>query len=310
MTAERNRIVTSFRLLTYANEAGAARPGILVGSSVFDIGDEMAIHEASRLPYPDLEAALNDWERAKPLFHRIAAGPGTRARSLEGLKLLAPLPRPAAIYCAAANYYDHAREYGQELVKEKLRPYFFIKSSSAVIGTGEPVRLPLNHSKKFDWEIEIAVVIGKAAANVSEKEAMSHVAGYTIMNDLSARDHNRRQDWPFVSDWFEHKSWETSAPMGPWITMPEDIADVHNLSMKTWISGELMQNSSSSQMVFTIPEQIAYISRQITLKPGEIIATGTCGGVGGPQGRFLSPGDDIRMEVEGVGVLANPVSAR
>ena len=139
---------------------------------------------------------------------------------------------------------------------------------------------------------------------------MSCLAGYTIINDLSARDHVRREGWPFGTDWFEHKSFETSAPMGPWITPVEEINDVQSLTTRTWINGEIKQDSSSAQMIFTVAEQISHISKQLTLKPGDVIATGTCAGVGAFSGTFLKPGDDIRMEVEGLGVLTNPVTRR
>ena len=153
-------------------------------------------------------------------------------------------------------------------------------------------------------------MVGREALNVSEDEALACLAGYTIMNDLSARDQHLREDWPFGADWFEHKSLETSAPMGPWITPVEEVKDVQSLTTKTWINGEIKQDSSSAQMIFAVAEQIAYISRQLTLKPGDVIATGTCAGVGAFKGVFLKPGDEIQMEVEGLGVLTNSVTTR
>lgn len=301
--------MASYRLLSYAKD-GASRPGILVDGSVFDLQNEMGVHAQSTEPYTSVDAVLNDWDNAQGLLGRISDSPGSRATPLDDVTLCQPINNPGAIYCAAANYYDHAREMGNEVVKEDVAPYFFIKSSSAIIATGDNIRLPMHHSEKFDWEIEIAAVVGREASNISEADALSCLAGYTIMNDLSARDHVRRQDWPFGTDWFEHKSFETSAPMGPWITPASEIADIQAVKCQTWISGEIKQDSSSEQMIFSVAEQIVHISKQLTLKPGDVIATGTCGGVGAFLGQFLKPGDDIRMEVEGLGVLANPVTAR
>jgi len=127
---------------------------------------------------------------------------------------------------------------------------------------------------------------------------------------LVARDQHLREDWPFGTDWFEHKSFETSAPMGPWITPAEEIDNVQSLPTRTWINEEIKQDSNSAQMIFTVAEQISHLSRQLTLKPGDVIATGTCAGVGAFTNTFLKAGDHIRMEVEGLGVLENVVTER
>ena len=146
--------------------------------------------------------------------------------------------------------------------------------------------------------------------DISEADALSCLAGYTIINDLSVRDQHLREDWPFGTDWFEHKSFETSAPMGPWITPTEEIDNVQSLPTRTWINEEIKQDSNSAQMIFTVAEQISHLSRQLTLKPGDVIATGTCAGVGAFTNTFLKAGDHIRMEVEGLGVLENMVTER
>ena len=301
--------MASYRLLSYENK-GQTRPGILKNENVFDLQFEMEVHAPSAPRYTSLDTVLEDWGNAQNLLKKISDNPGSKATALDHVTFRQPINNPGAIYCAAANYYDHAREMGNEVIKSDIQPYFFIKSSSVIIGTGENIRLPLHHSEKFDWEIEIAAVVGREAQNLSEAEALSCLAGYTIINDLSARDHVRREGWPFGTDWFEHKSFETSAPMGPWITPVEEINDVQSLTTRTWINGEIKQDSSSAQMIFTVAEQISHISKQLTLKPGDVIATGTCAGVGAFSGTFLKPGDDIRMEVEGLGVLTNPVTRR
>ena len=301
--------MASYRLLSFEKD-GYTVPGILVDGSVFDLRSELAVHAPSDDAYRSIDELLADWEKAQGLLSQISNSPGSRATPLNQVALRQPIQNPGAIYCAAANYFDHAAEMGNPIKKEDVAPYFFIKSSSVIVGTGEAIRLPVHHSEKFDWEIEIGVVIGKKAENVSETEALDYVAGYTIVNDLSARDHVRREDWPFGTDWFEHKSFETSAPMGPWITPASEIEDIQNLTCQTWINGTLKQDSSSAEMVFSVVEQIAHLSRQMTLRPGDVIATGTCAGVGFFLGEYLSPGDEIKMEVEGLGVLSNPVTAR
>ena len=289
---------------------GLSCPGILVAGSVFDMRLEMSLHAPSLTPYNSVDAILANWDSAKTLLTKISENPGSKATPLDRVTLNQPINNPGAIYCAAANYYDHAKEMGTDVNKKEIQPYFFIKSSSVVVGSGENIRLPANYSKKFDWEIEIAAVVGRETMDISETDALSCLAGYTIINDLSARDQHLREDWPFGTDWFEHKSFETSAPMGPWITPAEEIDDVQSLPTRTWINEEIKQDSNSAQMIFTIAEQISHLSRQLTLKPGDVIATSTCAGVGDFTNTFLMTGDHIRMEVEGLGMLENMVTER
>ena len=234
--------MASYRLLSY-DQNGQNCPGILVNENVFDLQSEMGVHASSKPAYRSVDAVLDDWENAQFLLGKISENPRSKATPLDGVSLRQPINNPGAIYCAAANYFDHAKEMGNEVDKSAVDPYFFIKSSSAVIGTGENIRLPMNHSAKFDWEIEIAAVVGRGAQNISEADALTCLAGYTIINDLSARDQHLREDWPFGADWFGHKSFETSAPMGPWITPVEEIADVQSLTTKTWVNGKIKQDS-------------------------------------------------------------------
>jgi 2-keto-4-pentenoate hydratase/2-oxohepta-3-ene-1,7-dioic acid hydratase in catechol pathway len=176
-----------------------------------------------------------------------------------------------------------------------------------VIGPGDAIRLPAV-SSKVDWEGEFAVVIGRRARNVKVENALDYIAGYTIMNDVSARDLSRRPDWPrWNIDWFGHKNFETSAPMGPWIVPAEDIADPYACRLQLWVNEEKMQDALVSQLIFNISELIEYLSRRMTLLPGDVIATGTPSGVGRPRGIFLKAGDKVRIEISGIGVLENPV---
>ena len=159
----------------------------------------------------------------------------------------------------------------------------------------------------MDWEAEIGIVIGREARQVSELDAMDFVAGFTIVNDLSARDHTKRHDVPFLFDWIGQKCFDTGCPMGPWITPKSAIEDPHNLGIKLMVNDEVKQDSSSKEMIFKCEHQIAYLSQHITLYPGDVIATGTPAGCGMPHGVFLKPGDIVTIEIDGLGVLSNPV---
>ena len=305
--------MSSYRLLNYGPDREQARAGLLVDETVIDLFDELS--EWRTGIEPTTISILAAWREISPILEEIATrGTGKNAKPVSDLNLLPPILYPGAIYCAAANYTDHYHEMtmlGGKPDKNVLKPYFFLKSPRhTIIGPGEAIRLPPRSiSTKIDWEIEIGAVIGQPAFQVSADDALKYVAGYTIVNDVSARDHMKREDWPFFSsDWFNQKVFDTSAPTGPWITPASSIRDPQALDLKTWINDELMQDSSSRYMVFSIAEQIESISRQITLLPGDIIATGTCSGVGGARDVYLKPGDIVRMTVEGLGTLENPVS--
>ena len=192
--------------------------------------------------------------------------------------------------------------------KTVVQPYFFLKSPPhCVIGPGADIPLP-SVSKMVDWEAEFAVVIGKKGRHIPVGKAFDHIAGYTIMNDLSARDRGKRDDWPrFSTDWFSHKVFDGSAPMGPWITPADQIADPYKCRMQLWVNEEKMQDEYISDLIFDIAEQIEWLSRTMTLLPGDVVSTGTPSGVGRPRGIFLKPGDTVRIEVDGIGTLTNPV---
>ena len=224
---------------------------------------------------------------------------------------MAPLLYPSAIFSAAANYYGHRAEMGvdQELVdKTKVKPYMFLKSPAhTVIGPGDEIRIP-HVTQKVDWEAELGVVIGRYGRNLKPENAGSIVAGYTIFNDVSARDLGRRDEWPrFPMNWFGQKTFETSAPMGPWIIPVSSIPDPYKLKIDLWVNDDHMQDAEAGMMVFNIEEQIEFLSARITLRPGDLIATGTPAGVGAGQGIFLKPGDKVRITIGGIGALENSV---
>jgi 2-keto-4-pentenoate hydratase/2-oxohepta-3-ene-1,7-dioic acid hydratase in catechol pathway len=232
---------------------------------------------------------------------REAAAKGGVAISLKEGRLLAPVPRPGKIIGIGLNYADHAAEGGRE---RPQYPTIFTKAASAVIGAGAAIRMPLVTSM-VDFEGEMAVVIGKRAKDVSSKDALGYVAGYTICNDVSGRDYQQRSS-PTAG-----KSFDTFAPMGPVLVTRDEIPDPHALDIRTLVSGEEMQHSNTKHLIFNVNYLVDYLSHIFALEPGDVITTGTPAGVGlfrNPP-RFLKPGDTVRIELEKVGILENPVVA-
>jgi 2-keto-4-pentenoate hydratase/2-oxohepta-3-ene-1,7-dioic acid hydratase in catechol pathway len=257
---------------------------------------------------------LQDWRAAEPRLDDLAETAAVAGMPLGAVKFLAPIPRPIAIYCAGANYADHAAEMARQKGEEPppdphtlgLRSWHFIKVGHCVTGPGSRVRLP-PRSRKVDWEAELAVVIGVTATAVTEEDAMNYVAGYTIANDLSARDLGRRAQLPdsssFKHDWVAHKCFDGSCPLGPWITLARDIGNPHDLAIELDVNGIVKQKSNSGNMIFNIAEQIADLSAKVTLYPGDVILTGTPAGVGNGRGEFLKSGDVVRVRIDKIGEL-------
>lgn len=214
--------------------------------------------------------------------------------------LQAPVPRPGKIICIGLNYRNHAIESGMEIPSS---PIIFSKFVTSVTAPGEPIVIP-EGSEKVDYEAELAVVIGRRAKNVSSADAMRYVFGYTNFNDVSARD------FQFADgQWQRGKSCDTFAPFGEFVTTADEIPDPHDLRIRFRLDGETLQDSSTSELIFRIPELIEFLSRSITLEPGDIIATGTPPGVGFARKPpvFMKDGDVAAVEIEGLGVLSNPV---
>lgn len=213
---------------------------------------------------------------------------------------LAPVPRPGKLICIGLNYRDHAAESNMAIPE---RPVVFSKFVTAVIAPGEAVIIPAT-SKQVDYEAELAVIIGRRAKNVSANRALDYVLGYTVFNDVSARD------FQFADgQWQRGKSCDTFAPMGPKIVTADVIPDPHKLSIKLRLNGKTMQDSNTDQLIFGVPELIAFLSETITLEPGDVIATGTPPGVGFARKPpvFLKAGDVMEVEIEGLGTLNSPV---
>lgn len=309
--------MTDFALLNYA-DGEAAVPAIKVGDKVVPVRAALDwSRQTAAFPADSTKEILAHWDKAEPalgaIADRIASGPpgGMRAalRPLAAVRLLAPILYPDAIFCAFANYTDHMKEMsGREPPdKTKVKPLFFLKlAAHAVIGPEETIKLPA-YSQQVDWEAELAVVIGRPGRNIPVERAMEHVAGYTILNDLSLRDQGNRSDWNVKTDFLSGKSFDTGAPMGPWIVPARQVGDVYKLSLKQWVSQELMQDSTTAYMHFTIAEQVAYLSAKFTLRPGDVIATGSPSGNGRPRGIFLKPGQELTVEIEKIGRLHNPI---
>jgi 2-keto-4-pentenoate hydratase/2-oxohepta-3-ene-1,7-dioic acid hydratase in catechol pathway len=297
----------SYRLLSHVSN-GEPRGGLLLNDAVYDLPR----------PWTSVLEVLQDWPKAKGVLAKLA--PKGKGIALKKAKLLAPILYPGNIYCAGANYRDHVaemdraqgREPGPTMKERGEKPWHFVKTSrSSVVGHGAKVKLPA-FSKAVDWEVELAAVIGKRAKDVPVDKALDCVAGYTIANDLSARDVMRRElnppTSPFHYDWVSQKCFDGACPLGPWIVPAAEIKDPHNLGIKLWIGDELMQDSNTSQMIFNTAEQIAMLSSRVTLHPGDVVLTGTPAGVGMGRRRFLKPGERARLWIERIGELNHTVT--
>ena len=308
--------MTAFKLLTYSDASGQPRAGVEIAGMV---------HDAARLTGHAGDATvlgmIEDWAAAEPRIAAAAAkaGAATQIGPMSGLTPLAPLLYPGSIFCAAANYADHADAMARKMGREGepdpkslgLKPFHFLKPvRQSVVGTGVEIELP-DFAQKIDWEIELAAVIGRKARHVSVEDALSYVAGYTIANDVSVRDAQfmKRPNVPegslFKTDFISMKGFDKSCILGPCITPAAQIGDPDNLAMKLWLDDELMQNSNTGKMIFSTAEQIAYLSERVTLLPGDIVLTGTPAGTGAEQDRFLRPGQTIRMWIENIGETRN-----
>jgi 2-keto-4-pentenoate hydratase/2-oxohepta-3-ene-1,7-dioic acid hydratase in catechol pathway len=305
--------MASYKLVTYQTVEGP-RSGIVVEEEVFEV-----VALTGRSSYATMLDILNDWDAAQALLD-VAA---TKAKEdkIKGIplgkaKLLAPVLYPSAIFCAGANYLDHMQEMAtiQKIDPEPdprslgLKPWHFIKASRTVVGTQSTIPLPA-YSKMVDWEAELAVVIGQPAKNVPLDKALDYVAGYTIANDLSARDFSTRSPVsptsPFKYDWVSQKNFDGACPIGPWIVPAKEIVNPQNLGIKLWVNDVLKQDSHTSKMIFSVADQIAHLSTRITLHPGDLILTGTPSGVGLARQEFLKSGDVVRVWIEKIGTLSN-----
>jgi 2-keto-4-pentenoate hydratase/2-oxohepta-3-ene-1,7-dioic acid hydratase in catechol pathway len=294
------------RLLTFQHHDGAPRPGVLVGDQVIDL-QALASGRMEALPGDVLDYISEPTvlERARGLVEAASEMPQGVVRPLADVTLKAPF-RPGKIIGVGLNYTEHVAESARSLDTDKelpARPVLFSKPSTAVVGPGEPILHNGNLTSQLDWEVELAVVIGKRAFRVSQEDALDHVVGYTITNDISARDQRRS------GQWFYSKGQDSYAPLGPWLVTADEIGDPQALDVELRVNGETKQKANTRYMLFSIRELIADITSGMTLEPGDVIATGSPSGVGAAQNppQYLQPGDVVELEIEKIGVLANPV---
>ncbi|SNS24274.1 2-keto-4-pentenoate hydratase/2-oxohepta-3-ene-1,7-dioic acid hydratase (catechol pathway) [Sphingomonas laterariae] len=299
-----------YALASYAAE-GATRSALVLGDRLHDLETLAArtrISDALTARIGSVDALVRDWDAVKGELADLAAW--ARGESIDAIAAVPLAPfTPHRVFGAASNYIEHAEEMATKLAaKADSQPFIFLKTVDSVIGQGDTVFLP-PESQRVDWEVELGVVIGRPGRRIAVEDAQDHIAGYVIVNDVSARDLTRRSDFPFSHDWFRGKSFDSFTPIGPWFVPAECIADLHALRLTLSINGEVMQDGSTSEMIFDAYEQIAYLSTLLTLKPGDVIATGTPAGVGMGRGIFLKDGDEMVATAEGIGTLSNPVRA-
>ena len=258
---------------------------------------------------------LQRWDDAYPVLQALAERVGPRDGGLapddRSIRVLTPIRYPRAVFCTVFNYHDFAAEAGvQPPNKSEARPYVCIKLPHTVIGPNETIALPAT-SRQVDWEVELGAVIGRPCRNAFVRDALDFVAGYTIVNDVSARDIITRPDWPnFSSDWLMSKNFDTGTPIGPYVIPRQFVADPQQVRLRLTRNGVVQQDGSTATMIFSLAEQIAHISQTVTLLPGDVIATGTPAGVGWKRNIWLEPGDVLELEMPDypeVGVLRNAV---
>jgi acylpyruvate hydrolase len=286
-------------------DLGNERAGVVFGDKILDLRRAWQALEKGQMPSNMIQVLEGPWrERAQHVLDNAEALVGKENISFDisDVRLGAPVPRPSKVVCLGLNYRDHADESGQPYPEA---PILFSKASSCIIGPRDEVLLP-PESDQIDWEVELAVVMGKRGRRIPEAEALDYVAGYTVLNDVSARDIQMSG-----KQWHRGKSFDTFGPMGPWIVTLDEIDDPLSLEVRCTISGVERQHSNTSYHISNVPQTIAFISLGMTLFPGDVIATGTPGGVGFVMTPpvYLKPGDDVVTEVEGIGQLRNRISS-
>ena len=331
-------MTTRFALGTYARQGGGAFVGLVLGSHVIDVAIAHAAYRGSsgKGPGPLSETTtllgiLEDWERNFDVLQAIAEfvskeGPasavfGGGVFDVAALRPLPPVLRPSKIINCAANYSAHLAEMRQYTLhggnvdpakvykgdKENAEPYFFLKAPSTLSGAYDDIVLPaLDY--QIDWEAELGVVIGARGRNISAARSLDYVAGYTVFNDVSCRNRLWRDDRPNIrTDWLSSKSFDTFGPCGPVLVPRAFIPDHAVLRIQLRVNGQTMQDGVPGDMIYSTQEQIEYISKTMTVEPGDLFATGTLGGVGQGRGIFLKPNDIVETEIQDIGMLRNRV---
>lgn len=266
-------------------ESGYEKPGVMIDQQHFDVSDFGEDFDENFFTNDGL-TRLKKW-----LDSNVQSLPKVSSSMRFGI----PFTRPSKIICIGLNYSDHAKETGAQVPPE---PVVFFKATSAMTGPNDNLVIPRN-SKKTDWEVELAIIIGKKASYVDEKDAMDHIAGYCLHNDYSEREFQIERS----GQWVKGKSCDTFAPLGPYLVTKDEVKDVHNLKLWLKVNGTKMQNGTTANLIYKVPFLVSYLSQFMSLLPGDVISTGTPAGVGmgmKPQ-QFLKPGDVIELGIEGLG---------
>lgn len=258
--------------------------GFVEGNKVYSVGEKATLIEA-----------ISDQGLLKEL-----STVRDNAFDVDSVRLLAPVADPPQFVGVGLNYRDHAAESGMDIPDE---PITFGLLRNSIVGDGDVIRIP-SFTDQVDWEAELGIVIGRGGCDIAQEDALSHVAGYTIVNDVSARDIQMSE-----GQWGRSKSFDSFKPMGPWISTTDELGDASDLVVSLWVNGELKQSSNTSQLIFSVPRLVSLLSRSTTLYPGAVIATGTPHGVGFTRTppEFLEDGDVVTIEIEGIGRLTNSV---
>ena len=275
-------------------KSGTEKPGLLVNDKYYDVSKWFNDYDEDFFANDGI-AKLRDLIDSS--FNELPLVSGD-------IRLGAPIRRPSKLICIGLNYSDHALESNMAVPQE---PVVFFKSTSAIAGPNDQLIIPKN-SKKTDWEVELAVVIGKKASYVKEHHAMDYVAGYMLHNDYSEREFQLERG----GQWVKGKSCDSFAPLGPWLVTKDEVPDVHDLRLWLKVNGKLMQNGSTSNLIFKIPYLVSYLSTFMTLLPGDIISTGTPAGVGlgqKPLPVFIRPGDHIVCGIDGLGMSSQTAAS-
>ena len=286
------------RLLTHATDEGPRLAVVAPDGRAVDVADMLGDDGWT------MERVLEAPDVSLSLIHEgLRQGAGPAGQAISSLCLLPPIQRPGKILAIGRNYSEHAAEEG---LTPPSAPVVFAKFSSALVGDGTAITWRTADTDQVDYEAELAVVIGRTARDVRPEHALEHVFGYTCLDDVSARDLQSAD-----TQWIRGKNLDTFCPMGPWIVSADEIPDPGGLGIRCLVNGELMQSAHTSQMIHDVPAIISFCSRFLTLEPGDVIATGTPGGVGAFRDppRFLADGDEVVVEIDGIGRLANPCRA-
>lgn len=279
------------RLVHFDTGGGDSRVGVVEGEEIRDVTDEVGTFDAAL-------AAVTDGEDL---------GDGGSHHDLDDVTLLAPSTERNTTFAVALNYYSHIEEVDRT-GSEFEYPLVFIKPDRALVGHGAPIEYDTRVTTDLDYEGELAAVIGRSGRHVSTEDALEYVAGYTVLNDVTARDlQNLRAAEDEWIDWFSAKALQNSTPVGPWVTTTDEVGDPNDLHVETRHNGDVVQDEGTHLMIYDVADLVSFVSSRVELRPGDVVATGTPEGVGHFQDVSLADGDEVTVTVEGVGTLSNEV---